>query len=147
MPGHVGVLPILLGDPAYPLPPNVMKEFNNCTETKHVLLNNKLHATRNQIECAFGRLKSRWRILNRAAGVDINFAVKLVYACFILHNFCECNRAGIQYDVVQEHMESEHLVQSCSHHDNFDKLYSYSTSRGKLVREAIADYLYDKYNS
>ena len=92
--------PILLRDPAYPLLPNVMKEFNNCTETKHVLFNNKLRTTRNQIECAFGRLKSRWKILNRAADVDINFAVKLVYACFILHNFCECNRAEIQYDVV-----------------------------------------------
>ena len=34
--------------------------------------------------------------------------------------------------------------QSCSHHDNFDKPYSYNTSRGKLVREAIADYLYGK---
>ena len=55
--------------------------------------------------------------------------------------------ADIQHDVVQEQMEREHLVQSCSHYDNFDKLYSYNTSSGKLVREAIADYLYDKYNS
>ena len=28
LPGHSGVPPILLGDPAYPLLPNVMKEFN-----------------------------------------------------------------------------------------------------------------------
>ena len=26
---------------------------------------------------------------------------------------------------VTERMEREHLAQSCSHHDNFDKLYSY----------------------
>ena len=147
MPGHIGVLPMLLGDPAYLLLPNVMKEFNNCTETKHVLFNNKLRATRNQIECAFGRLKSRWRILNRDVDVDLNFVVKVVYKCFILHNFCECNRAEIQYDVVQEQKEREHFVQSCSHHDNFDKLYSCNTSRGRLGRKAIADSLYDKYNS
>ena len=135
MPDHVSVSPMLLGDSADPFLPNVMKEFNNCTETKHVLFNNKLRATINQIECAFGRLKSRWRILNRAVDVDVNFAVKLVYTCFILHNFCECNRAEIQYHVVQEQMERDHLIQSCSHHDNFHKLYSYNTSRGKLVRE------------
>ena len=75
------------------------------------------------LECALGRLKSRWRILD----VDLNLA-------------------EIQYDFVQEQMEREHLAQSCSYHDKFDKLYSYNTSRGKLVREAIADYLYDKYN-
>ena len=53
----------------------------------------------------------------------------------------------IQYDVAQEQMEREHLVQSYSHQDHFDKLNSYNTSKGKLVRKAIADYFYDKYNS
>ena len=109
-PGHVGVSPILLGDPAYPVLPNVMEEFSSCTETKYVLFNNKLRTTRNQIECTFGRLKSRWRILNRVVDLDIYFAVKLVYACFILHNFCECNRVEIQYDVLQEQMEREVLT-------------------------------------
>ena len=46
LPVHVGVPPILVGDPAYPLLPNVRKEFNNCTETKHVLFNSKLRVTR-----------------------------------------------------------------------------------------------------
>ena len=82
-----------------------MKEFNHCTETKHALFNNKLRSTRNQIECTFGRHKSHWRILNRALVVDLNFAVKLVFACFTLHNFSECNRAETQYDVVQEQLE------------------------------------------
>ena len=83
LPGHVGVLHTLLGDPAHLLLPNVMKEFNSCTETKHVMFNSKLRTTRNQTKCAFGRLKSRWGVLNRAVDLDLNFAVKLVYACFI----------------------------------------------------------------
>ena len=97
LPGHVSVTPILFGDPAYPLLLNVMKEFNNCTETKHVLFDNKLRATRYQIECAFERLKSRWRVLNTAVDVDPNFAVKLVYACFILNNFSACNITEREY--------------------------------------------------
>ena len=46
------VPPLLLADPAYPLLSNVMK----------VLFNEMLRSARNQIECAFGRLKARWRI-------------------------------------------------------------------------------------
>ena len=38
--------------------PNVMKEYNHCTEAKNVLFNNKLRASRNQIEFPFGQLKS-----------------------------------------------------------------------------------------
>ena len=53
--------PLLLGDLAYLLLPSLMKE-NNCVDTKHVIFNNKLTAARNQIECAFGRLKCHWRI-------------------------------------------------------------------------------------
>ena len=86
MPGYVAVPSILLCNPAYPVLPNVMKEYNQCTEAKHVLLKNKLRATRNQIECTFGQLKSRWKKLNIAVDEELNFAVKLVYAC--LHNFC-----------------------------------------------------------
>lgn len=51
------------------------------------------------------------------------------------------------HKVVQELIEREHLIQSCPHHNNFDRLYPYNTSRGKLVREALVDCLLDKYNS
>ena len=59
LPGHTAVPPILLGNPVYPLLPNVMKECGNWTEAKHIIFNNKLRAARNQIKGAFGRLKAR----------------------------------------------------------------------------------------
>ena len=69
-----------------------MKEYSNCVDTKHLIFNNKLPAARNQIECAFGRLKGRWIFLNLAVDVDLEFAIRLIYVCFILYIFANLIR-------------------------------------------------------
>lgn len=40
------------------------------------------------MECAFGPIKSRWRILHERLDSKINFVNKIVIACVVLHNFC-----------------------------------------------------------
>ena len=40
------------------------------------------------VECPFGILKSRWRILDAVEERNIAAVSKIIVACVVLHNFC-----------------------------------------------------------
>ena len=63
--GEEWVPQVILEDPTYTLLPYVIKEYDACRSNEEVVFNQMLRSTRNQIECAFWRLKARWRILQR----------------------------------------------------------------------------------
>ena len=80
-PGGTPLPQFLKGDPAYQLLSNIMKEYSNVYDAKHSLFNNVIRSTRNQIECAFERLKARWRILNRPINVELEFGGWMIFFC------------------------------------------------------------------
>ena len=65
-----------------------------------------LRSARNPIECAFGRLKARWQVLTRKIDLKITAVPIVVYACFVLHNFCEKNKRYVDEDLVHEQIRS-----------------------------------------
>ncbi|KAG6932119.1 hypothetical protein G0U57_000249, partial [Chelydra serpentina] len=58
--GDVEMPIAILGDPAYPLMPWLMKSYTGTLDSSKELFNYRLSKCRMVVVCAFGRLKGRW---------------------------------------------------------------------------------------
>ena len=83
------IQPYLVGDSAHPLSPWLQKPFPEGTrDPDEIRFNQELSSARVQVECAFGILKSRWRILMSMEESKVQLISKIILAFAFLHNFC-----------------------------------------------------------
>ena len=78
---------VTLCDEAYPLKTYLMKPFArkdlSCEES---VFNYRLYRTRRCVECVFGILTAKWRLLNKAIETNVNKAERIVRCICLQHN-------------------------------------------------------------
>ena len=99
---------------------------------------NLLRSARNPVECAFGRLKARWAILTKKVDLDIKTVPTMIYACFVLHKFCEKNNTSIDEELVRSQIQ---VAAATLDKEIPDPVNSCNSNEGEIVRDILTQYV------
>ena len=133
-PGFECVSQLLLGDSVCSLLSHIMKEHEHCSSKAEVIFN-QCSGVRNMTESGFSCLKARWRILLRPIDIPVEKLLNIIYACFVLHNFCEKATGEVDAYLVEKIAQEERRAKL-----SVDKLNSYTSLAGRKVKETIISF-------
>lgn len=123
---------VLVGDEAFALHNNLLRPFGGThLDERKKIFNYRLSRARRYVECAFGIMAAKWRILHRAIDTSTTLTVKIIKACIVLHNFVR-ERDGFRFDESYEATSA------------MDNLRNEQNPRGGVqannIRSVLADY-------
>lgn len=127
---------VFIADEAYPLQAHILKPYSrNELNLERTYFNQRLSRARKTIECSFGILYSKWRIISKAIETDEKTADKIIKAICILQNVI-IDREGFE-----KHLK---LITEDFHNNGLRRtpqLRGRVANNGKFVRDTFKDYV------
>ncbi|KAM5191432.1 uncharacterized protein ACMZJ9_013619 [Mantella aurantiaca] len=79
---------VFVADEAFAISNNLMRPYSSRSlDEKRTNFNYRLSMARRMVECTFGILANKWRVLHTAISLNVGNAVEVIKAACILHNF------------------------------------------------------------
>lgn len=128
---------VFIADEAYPLQENLLKPYSRQTlNPERLYFNQRLSRARKTIECSFGILYAKWRILSKAIETDEKTADILIKTICVLHNII------IDTEGFERHLN---IITESATNNNFVRptlnARGRVSNRAIFVRDAFKDYL------
>lgn len=139
----VRVPAIVIGDEAYPLRRWLMKPHSIQRTPAQRLFDYRLCRACCVVERAFGRLKARWRRLSVRLEIFFENVNALICACVVLHNICEKKGHTLLQDL--EEPDNFILPDNPDPPRNARQAANRHRAEGKLVRDALSEYMYQNW--
>lgn len=138
LPGTNIVMPhVFLGDEAYPLLQSLLRPYarRDCSADNEYF-NARLSRARKCIECAFGIINAKWRILWKPIETDPSLAEIIIKCICVLHNTI-VDREGNK-KILREAEQFEHARKT----NKKSKILNKATLKtGRLVRDTFRDFV------
>lgn len=133
LPGSNIVMPyVLVGDEAYPLLDTLLRPYSrrDCS-LENEYFNSRLYRARKCIECAFGIITTKWRLLWKPIQTGPAFAEHLVKAICVLHNTI----IDLEGNTIQETNSDDITIDS---ERGFNPI---NLARGRIIRDCFRDFV------
>jgi hypothetical protein len=149
----VYIPPLLLADSAFPMETWIMKPYSNAVLTKDQrYFNYRLSRARMVVECAYGQLKGRWRLLLRKSEGNLYEVKMATLACMILHNVCLEKgdtmpaKLDLTIDAVSGEKRDRTAIRDILLMKSSDKNVKLSSEQSEVMRKKITSKLMKEFN-
>nr|CAI5849742.1 unnamed protein product [Callosobruchus analis] len=124
---------VFISDEAYPLLPYLLKPFGGTNLTnEQENFNKRLSRARKTIECSFGIIYSKWRLLSKSIETDIKTADNIIKCICILHNTI------IDKEGFERHLTD--VLLEFSHNENGRPATGRPPNEAKIIRDTFVTY-------
>ncbi|XP_069810666.1 uncharacterized protein [Dendropsophus ebraccatus] len=125
---------VIVADEGFGLQTHLLRPFpRRGLDDRRRIFNSRLTLARRYVECAFGILSSKWRVMQSALQLTPDKVKKVIQACVILHNYVRIHDATVITEEQMSAMQSAPIPLE-------GNLQGRPGSSGLAVRDFYADY-------